>query len=287
MSWQPNDLVTDADLLAYESDILTAFRKVDWQEKRRKAINDWVRPLLRANGFAVEKFRTRFEPDAVFGYTATIYADLLGVSTNTTQDDLNLATIFATFGSDALYVGSSQQFRGLSIRMQDSVTAVTNTLTVSYWNDSWTALVITDKTQKTSGKSFSGGGAVTWKLPDDWTLRAVNDTRLYWAKLTVSATPTSATAGQIGVIRTSALSPAVTFWTLALIMREAPTGGDGPWAEKANWYEAQAEAAWQRALPALGGEFETDDPVTDQISETESEQTTSEVTGGPWRMERA
>jgi hypothetical protein len=288
VSWAPSDLFTELDLLAYEGSILTSFQKVDWQEKRRKAVTDWLRPLLRANGFAVERFRTRFEPDAVVGFTGAAYSDKRGAAISTDVDDLNLATIFATAGSDALYVGSAQQFRGISLRMQDSVTSTANVLSVAYWADAWIALDVVDKTQKVTGKSFSGGGSVTWRMPEDWALRSISTFgRRYWVKLTVSATPASATAGQFGVIRHSALAPAVTFWTLALIMREAPASASGPWLEKAVWYEAQADAAWQRALSVLGGEFETDDPITDQISETESEQTTSEATGGPWRMERA
>jgi len=288
MSFAPNDLFDDLDLRAYEGSILSAFGKVDWKEKRAKAVNDWLKPLMRANGFTVQRFRTRFEPAAVVGFTGAAYTDKLGDATDSDADDLNLATVFATAGSDALYLGSSQSFRGVSLRMQDSVTAVANVLSVSYWADAWVALTITDTTQKTVGKSFSGGGSVTWRLPDDWALRKVSTYGpYYWVKLTVSATPTSALAGQVGVIRHSSVSAAVTFWTLALIMREAPTSSAGPWIEKAEWYEQQAEAAWQRALPVLGGEFETDDPLTDQISAEEAGQTTSEATGGPWRLERA
>jgi hypothetical protein len=111
--------------------------------------------------------------------------------------------------------------------------------------------------------------------------------RLYWVKVTTTVTPTSATAGQVGVIRSSLLTAPVTLWTLALIMLEAPSSGKGPWSDKQKNYERLAQDALQRALPSLGGEFETDDPATDQISEEESEQTTEEATGGPWRLERA
>lgn len=288
MAFHPNDLVTDLDLLAYESTILSSFNKTDWAEKRRKAFNDHIVPLLKANGFDVNRFRTRYEPDAVVGYTAAAYSDETGDATSTSTDDLNLAAVFATPANDALYLGSAQPFRGFSLRMLDSVTAVTNTLSVAYWADAWTSIPITDKTQATAGKSFSKGGSVTWRMPDDWVVRPLSSfDRYYWIKVMTSATPTSALAGQLGVIRASMLSAPMTYWTLTLIMREAPTSGAGPWIEKAIWYEEQANNAFQRALPSLGGEFETDDPPTDQISEEEAEQTTAEVTGGPWRVERA
>jgi hypothetical protein len=184
MSWFPNDLATDLDLLAYESTILSSFGKTDWAEKRRKALNDYLVPMLKSNGFDITKFRTRFEPDVVASYTASAYADTTGAATSTDTDDLNLATIFATAGTDALYIGSSHQFRGVSLRMLENVTAVSNIASVAYWNDAWTTLVITDKTQATAGKSFSKGGSISWRLPDDWVLRPLSTfDRYYWIKV--------------------------------------------------------------------------------------------------------
>jgi hypothetical protein len=288
MSYSPNDLTTDLDLLAYEAGILSSFGKTDWRAKRTKALQDWLWPQLRGQGFNPTRFRTRYEPDVVASFISPTYADVTGAATNVTADDLNLATVFATVGTDALYVGSSQPFRGLSLRMLAGVTATANVASVAYWNDAWTSLVVTDGTQSTSGVSFSKGGAISWATPDDWVVRPVSTfDRLYWVKVTTTATPSSATAGQVGVIRASLLTAPVTLWTLALIMLEAPTSGSGPWAEKRKEYERLAQDALQRALPSLGGEFETDDPPTDQISEDEADQTTEEATGGPWRLERA
>lgn len=285
MSWSPNDLVSDVDLTAYENAILTAFRQTDWETKRAKALEDWLGPILQTQGFALETLRTRYEADLVTGYTGAVYTDLTGAARDTTGDDLNLATIFATPASDALYLGSTQPFRGLSVRMHDAVSTAAATLTVSYWGDAWTALSVTDGTSKAAGKPFSGGGALTWRVPSTWVKRVVNGSvPLYWVKVTLSAVPAGATAGQIGAIRRSALCAPATFRTLALIMREAPTGGDGPWTAKAEWYETEADAALQRALQTCGGEFETD--VTDQLSATEAGQTTADVSGG-WRLERA
>lgn len=283
--WSPNDLVTDADLVAYEGSILTAFQRVEWTDKRRRAIDDWLAPILRGKGFDLARLKTRFEAEAVFGYTGTAYTSVAGASTDTTADDLNLATIFATVGTDALYVGSPQPFRGLSWRLLEAVNTVACVVTVSYWNDAWTPLTVTDGTRKVIGKTLSGGGAMTWVQPVDWVARPVNGSEaMYWVKVTLSATPTGAKASQVGVIRRSVLCAPATLRTLLLIMREAPTGGPGPWAEKAQWYEGEADAALQRALPLLGGEFDTDE--SDQVSAEEAAQTESEVSRAPYRLER-
>lgn len=285
MSWAPNDLVTDADLAAYEAKILSAFGVSDWAEKRRRAFDDWLGPILRGHGYELARLKTRFEPDAVLGYTASAYTDKTAAARDSTVDDLNLATVFATVGTDALYIGSALPFRGLSVRLLEAVSSVTGALTVSYWNDGWTALAVSDGTAKTTGKTLSGGGSVTWALPSDWVPRKVNDVGpYYWAKVTISATPTGAKAAQVGVIRRSVLCAPATLRTLLLIMREAPTGGGGPWTEKAGWYESEADAALQRALPLLGGEFDTD--ASDQVSETEAAQTDSEVAATSFRLER-
>lgn len=288
MSWFPNDLVTDKDLLAYEQTILTQFNVTDWQEKRRKALEDWMGPILKSQGFDLERFRTRYEADSVQGYTASAYTDVTSAAKSGTGDDLNLAAIFTSVGVDALYIGSTAPFRGISVRMLAGVSIQPSILTVTYWNDGWTALGINDQTRKLQGRTFSGGGSVTWQTPADWVKRAVNGSLpYYFVKMTVSATPTAATAGQIGVIRRSNLCAPATLRTLMLVMLEAPSGGEGPWREKALRYESEADAALQRALQIIGGEFETDDPQTDQLSETEAAQTVSEVSHAPFRMERA
>ena len=285
-SWHPNDLVSDADLLAYESGILTAFGKADWDDKRVKALEDWLGPILRTQGFALERLRTRYQATAIWGYTASAYSDLQGAASDTATDDLDLAAIFATPANDALYIGSTEPFRGLSVRMLDSVSAVTASLSVKFWDDGWVDLSIVDGTQKATGKAFSGGGAVLWRVPAGWTQRTINGSdRLYWVKVTISATPTSAKASQIGVIRRSCLAAPATFRTLALIMTEAPTKGGGPWDEKRERYAAEAEAALERALQICGGEFEAEESQDDLLDVTEAAQTVEEV-GGGWRLER-
>jgi hypothetical protein len=285
VSFHPNDLIGDEDLLAYESTLEATFARDAWDDKREKALEDWLFPVLRANGYDPERLRTRYEPDQVYGQTAAVFSDLAGAATSATSDDLNLAAVFATPGTDALYIGSARSFRGISLRMVDAVSAVSGTVTVSYWADGWRPLIVSDALT-VGGVPFARGGAFTWRVPSGWVKRAVNGgASAYFVRVTVTATPTSAKVGQIGVIRRSVLSAPAVYRALALIMREAPTSQDGPWAAKAQWYEGEADAALTRALQSVAGEFDTD--TSDQVSQAESEQTTEEAGGrGGWSFER-
>lgn len=285
MSWQPDDLVADEDLAGYEASILTDFGQTDWKLRRTKALEDWLFPHLKTRGLDPYKLRTRYECEAVAGFTGGSYSDKAGVAKDTNADDLNLAAVFVTPGSDALYIGSVQPFRGIFFRLTDNVSSVAGALAVAYWAGTWEPLTISDRT-KLGQKSLGSGGAVTWPQPVDWATRKVSgDQVLYWAKVTMSATPTGALASQIGVIRASSLRAPATFRTLQLIFREAPTGADGPWGEKAAFYADEAELALQRALQIVGGEFDTDG--SDLVSPDESTQTAEEVGGGSFTLERA
>jgi hypothetical protein len=284
MSWSPNDLVSDADLTAYEQTILTQFGQTDWQSRRQKALEDWLFPQMEARRFMPERLRTRFEPKHVMGVTNGVTADLTSVAMS--EGGLNLATILAA-PSDALYVASDAPFRGLSVRMLDAVNAVTATLTTHLWTDTWAAPSGVSNGTVASGKPFTKGGAITWSLPEGLVLRSLQGVGpYYWLKLSLSATMTAGTAiGPVGVIRRSRLCAPATLRTLALIFREAPTSQEGPWEEKAVWYENEADAALARVWETIGGEFDTDgDDVVDQA---EQGQTAAEVTGGPWSFERA
>lgn len=286
MSFAPNDLVTDQDLFDYEPALRDKFGQTNWQSKRTKALEDWAFPSLKRRGFDPYRLRTRFEPDQAFSYTSSTYADQTSGCQSTTADDLNLATIFATPSTDALYIGSTRQFRGLFVRMLDTVSSAAGVLSVAYFNGSWENLAVDDQTVRVAGKTLSGGGAIKWLLPHDWMTRAVNSsTPYYWVKVTVSAVPTSAKAGQISAIVGSALRVPVTYRTLELIFREAETKANGPWLEKAEFYKGEAAEALEVALQIIGGDFDTD--ASDEVSETESEQTSDEVSGGGWVLERA
>ena len=228
MSWHPGDLVADTDLTAYERTILTQHGAADWQSRRQKVLEDWLWPILRAKGLAPERFRTRYVAEAVLGNTSSTFTAFTSAAENVTTDDLNLATILAA-SSDYLAIGSSRQFRGVSVRMLDAVNTAAATLTVELWQDAWTGVSATDGTLATTGKPFSRGGAVSWTVPGEWVLRSLNSLGpYYWARLRLSAAPTGAKASQVACIRRSALCAPATLRTLALIFREAPMQQDGP-----------------------------------------------------------
>lgn len=283
MSWHPNDLVSDGDLVAYEAKILEQFDKDTWQARRQKALEDWLFPLLENTGFDPQRFRTRFLADSVQGYTSSTFTDV----TSEAQDDdgLNAASILAA-STDYLYIGHTAPFRGVSVRVLDSPNATAATATWQVWADTWQAPDGVVDGTKIGTKPLSQGGAVTWTLPESIVTRKVNSVGpYYWARLSTSAAPASTTIGPVTVIRRSRLCAAVTFRTLALIFREAPIAVDGPWDAKAAWYEQEAERAWLRASGYIGGEFDTDGD--DAVSSTEAGQTAAEVSGGGWRLERA
>jgi len=284
VSWYLTDLLSDEDLVAYEATILERFGPTNWQARRTKALEDWLFPILRGRGFDPLLLRTRYEPDKVWGFTSPTYTDFTSASRDTTVEDINLATLFATPSTDILYIGSKHPFRGMFLRLHDNVSSAAGILSAAYWSGAWEPLTLTDRTIA-SGKTLALGGSVTWTLPVDWAVRKVNDSEaLYWLKVTVSATPTSAKASQIGCIRASALRAPTTFRTLQLIFQEAPTGADGPWAEKALFYKEEADLALARALPIIAGEFDTD--KSDLLSEEEANPTLDETGGGPFLLER-
>lgn len=283
MAWHPNDLVTDVDLVSYERTILTQFGVSDWETRRQKAIEDWLFPLLESQGFNPLRFRTRYEPSAVLGVTSSVTTDRTAAAS--TVDGINLATVLAS-SSDYLYVGSSAPFRGVSVRQYDAVNTAEGRLTVGVWGDGWLVPADIEDGTRIESTSFKRGGAIAWRVPETVGKRSIGTVGpYYWARLSLSAAPTGASIGPLLVIRRSRLCAAVTFRTLALIFREAPTGVDGPWEAKALWAEQEAERAWMRVANQIGGEFDSDE--SDGISPTEAAQTAADVTGGGWRFERA
>lgn len=287
MSWHPSDLVEDADLTAYEPTILSQFGRFEWTDKRTKAIEDWLFPSVRARGFDPDRLRTRVQPLAVYSYTSSAFADRTAVATSAAADDLALGA-YLTGTSDYVYVGHDRPFRGVSVRITDTPSTATADLSVAHWQDAWTLTAISDGTKATTSKSFSRGGAVTWRMPSGWVVRAVNGSDpLYWARLSVSAAITAGTlAGRLSAIRRSAFCGPTVYKTLEWIFRAAPTSQDGPWRDKADFYADQAESALTRALEQAGGEFDTI-TVDDVVDADESVQTPEQAGGGAWQWERS
>lgn len=283
MSWHPNDLVTDDDLVSYEQTILTQFGQTEWLRRRAKAIEDWLFPLLEQRKFTPARLRTRHVPIAAFSLSGSTYTDR--TTAVATANGLNLASVLAS-ASDYLFLGFADQFRGISVRMADSVSSVDASLDLRVWADGWDTPPNVRNEALLGLKPFGKGGAITWDVPDGLTQRTLstNTTPLFWVRLNLSAAPTGALAGPWAVIRRSRLCAPVTLRTLALIFREAPSGQDGPWLEKATFYMDEADKAFLRVLDQLGPEFDTDGD--DAIDEDERQQTAAQVSGGGLTLER-
>lgn len=282
MSWHPNDLVTDADLVSYEQTILTQFGQTDWLRRRAKALEDWLFPLLEQRGFNPQRLRTRHVPVTALSLSGSTYTD--HTTAVATEDGLNLASVLAAT-TDYLYLGFAEPFRGISVRMADSVSSVSAALDLRVWADGWETPPNVKNETRSGTKAFGKGGAITWDVPEGVALRTINSSAsLYWARLSLSAAPTGALAGPWAVIRRSRLAAPVTLRTLALIFREAPSGQDGPWTEKAIWYSDEADKAFLRVADQLGPEFDTDQ--SDAIDAAERQQTAAQVSNGGLSLER-
>ena len=257
--WNPADLLTDLDLLALDRACLTDFGVSDLTDKRRAAV-DWLAPRVEQAGYTLHQHRQRRAPDAVFGYTGTAYSDHTAASTDTTDDDVPLSSICAVPSSAAVYVGSHEPFRGVYLGVHDAVNANSAVLDVAVWTGHWTTVTsLVDGTQATTGQSCSGGGLLTWQQPDVWARRPINNSLLYWAKLTVSASLTAGTAAaQIAPVVPSRLTLPAAFYTLGLLYQESYGSNRGQWQEKADKFFAAADQALGIALPLLADEFDVD-----------------------------
>lgn len=262
MSLIPADLLTDLDVLALDvratSDYGTG--NATLSEKRRVAVTDWLRPRVEQAGYPAHRHMTRRAPDAAWQLTGGAYTDRISALGDYTSDDLDLNDVFVTVGTDALYVGSREPFRGLYVALVDSLNTVASVASVTYWNGAWTAPAsLIDGTIATSGKSFSGSGRITWSLPDDWHVRPVNNSPAYWARLTVSARPTDETrVGQVLPLSRSRLTYPAACYTLGLLYQEGIGNQRGDYAAKADRFFAEADRALAVALPLAQDEFDVD-----------------------------
>lgn len=284
----PGDLLTEADLRALDAGINTAFgdslglRLID---KRRIAVTDWLMPRLEAAGYRADRLRTRHQPDAAFGFTGGVYTDLAAACGSATADDVALASLWATPASDALFLGHGRPFLGLFLGLTGTLNANASVLSVAAWNgQAWTSVAgLADGTVAAAGKTLSGGGRVTWRLPDDWVERAINGARAYWVRLQVSAALTAGTtANQALPILRSRLTHPTALHALSLIYREGASSRRGAWLEQADSYAEQAQAALDAVLPLVVDEFDAD--ADDAVGPTEAD--AARPADARWSLER-
>lgn len=100
--------------------------------------------------------------------------------------------------ADKVYVGSPYQFGTAEMIPDANNNQVVSELSGEYWTGKeWAALVIVDGTASSDGKTLSGAGKITWKVPSDWKQNIPFDTFMslaYWIRLSVSVALTATTA---------------------------------------------------------------------------------------------
>lgn len=278
--WTPADLLSDLDLLALDRLCLTDFGVSDLTDKRRAAL-DWLAPRVEQAGYKLYQHATRRAPEAVFGDTGTAFVDYTAAALDSTDSDLPLSSILAVPSSAALYVGAREPFKGVYIGVVDAINANDSTLEVSVWNGHWTTVTsLVDGTQATTDQSYSGGGLVSWQHPDTWARRSVNNSLLYWAKLTVSSSLTAGTAAaQLAPVVASRLTLPAAYYTLGLLYQESYGSNRGQWLEKADKMFAAADAALAVALPLIADEFDvSDDDIVEAAEVSSASANTSYLT---------
>lgn len=285
----PADVLTDADLGTLQDELELEFGDQTTDlliEKRRIAVLDWLSPRLEAAGYVPARHRTRVQPAAAWGYTASAYTNLTTAAGDDAAADVALSTVLATPSTDALYVGHTVPFRGLFVRLDGVVNANTSTLTVAAWTGrGWQAVSrLNDDTAVASGKTLSGGGRLSWDTPDEWVPRAVNDVTAYWVKLTVSAALSATPAAQILPIVRSRLAQPATLLVASLMHRSGSAGRRGAWLEQAQDEEARAEKALAVILPLIADEFDQD--ADDAVGANEASDVQAARDGVAWSLER-
>lgn len=264
-------LLTEADVLTFDADALDTFGasqsavSTNLALKRQIAVQDWLHGHLRGAGYDPGKHTVLYPADAVLTSTGGTLTDRTSAASDKTTDDVPLASVFATPGTDVLYVGLAVPYRGLMVNMHEAVNANASVLTAQYWDGgAWTAFAsLVNGTERVSGKTFSGGGLLTWSLPEDWAKRPISgDTSAAWRyylRLKVSAALTSGTAAvSLLPVRRSRLTTPAAFYALHLLYSESWGVQRGEWERKADSYRKAADDTITLALKDLQ-EFDTED----------------------------
>jgi len=199
MGWSGLTLCTDADLGSLEPASTNGqWKNVTWPNQRAEAKRD-LKIKLEIDYSQIDnvadKVKDTHPPEAIYGYTGGEFIDWSAEASSLDEDDVDLASVFTTPASDVLYIGSSGEFDGLSVRLLDQLNAVASTLTVKYSGPSgWTALTVVNGTANGSA-TFAKSGRITWTIPSNWERRTLaNDDALFWVQLSVSAGLTANTS---------------------------------------------------------------------------------------------
>jgi hypothetical protein len=200
VGWSALTLCTDADLGSLEPAATNGqWKNVTWPNQRAEAKRD-LKIKLEVDFPQIPDVADRVKDthiaEALYGYTGGVYTDISSpAATISTENDVNLSSIFVTPASDRIYLGSLGEFDGIYVRQLDRLNAVASTLTVKYSGPTgWTALTALNGTASTTA-TFAKSGRITWTVPSNWERRTlVTADPMFWIELSVSAGLTANTA---------------------------------------------------------------------------------------------
>ena len=266
MSWAGLTLATDADLGALESEATAPdapWGQSSWQTQldgAKKELGIWIDTDFPETPMASDRIRDRWAAEKVFAETGGTFTDYSVEARDDTEEDIDIEAVYATPGSDYLYVGALWTYHGLFVHMLDSVNANASVLTVAYWaKDQWqTVPAQSDGTIAAAGKTLGQSGRVTFATPTDWERRSLNSTgeEYYWTRLSINNALTSGTSIShlLSLRQTDNLTLVHTYLTLSYIfggLARQSTDPEG-WREQSNAYRTMAVELYER-LKLKGG----------------------------------
>jgi hypothetical protein len=255
-SWSGLSLVSDAEIGQLEPEAISnAWGAVTWPAQRaeaKRSLKIWLESDFPAVVGVADRVIDTWKPDYAFGLTASAYTDLTNEVSNDTEDDVTLSSVFATFGTDKLYIGAAWEFDALAILMKDTRNAAAAAMTVKYSGPAGFASISPTDGTAAAGATFGKSGRITWTTPTDWQRVKLNGTgdEYYWIELSVSAALTAgAKASQILPVRApDGLKRIAAYLALHHIFNGLAAGAAEPefWQTKADNYATEASELYGR-----------------------------------------
>lgn len=123
----------------------------------------------------------------VFVCDASVFTDITSSMRNPGDAAVNILPSPADSG-DALYIGATEPFAWLNMHLfTEGVCSDPSLAEWQYWNGTiWTALSgVTDGTSDSGPFTHSGGGTLSFTIPNDWVIYTVNSKSLMWIRLAI------------------------------------------------------------------------------------------------------
>lgn len=260
MSWDSLVIVDDVDIGRFEPEAIapsTPWGAASWPtqiEQAKRTLRAWIDADYGHIVGASDRIRDRYAFGHVKGYTGSSFTDYLPEATDDTEEDIPLASIYATPGSDFIYCGARFAYTGVFVHLLDSVNANSSTLTVAYWaKNQWQSAPSQSDGTAVSGATFGQSARVIWARITDWERRSLDgsDENYYWIRLSVSASLTSGTAAsQIAAIRHPETLRTIAAWlSLSYILNGLALQSAEPeeWRTRAQEYRSDARELYDSA----------------------------------------